>query len=259
MRKLLLLPREVMKGKIMEKEEKNEKTGDAEKNAGKIRTSADECNSYVGEIREYVRYSEMLNTYIENMRLDVKKELKDKLYVIKGLTAYAARLFSETVRHDLGRTVSGRIIFRTILEAYINMKYLTHKENEQPDVYSLFLSFGVSRYQKVIDRSASGKLVKRPDAHVRTEELARLVAEAIERNNADTSYGYFRKENIRNKFLAVGEQELYEVFYEYGTSFAHASWAAVSEISDDMPDVIPDMVMIMQKMKACAKASGICD
>jgi len=43
--------------------------------------------------------------------------------------------------------------------------------------------------------------------------------------------GYFDKDKIKKKFELVGEMELYEIYYDYDTNYAHAFWGAIRESS----------------------------
>ena len=42
-----------------------------------------------------------------------------------GLTTYIVKLYDEIISHDLSQTISARIIFRTMVEAYIKTAYDT--------------------------------------------------------------------------------------------------------------------------------------
>jgi hypothetical protein len=84
----------------------------------------------------------------------------------------------------------------------------------------------------------------------------------------DMDTSYFDKQNIREKAIAVGEKELYGLYYDYDSSYEHGLWGAIRESSllkcdspahqyhcvpdyenkQNMKDVWPDCVMVMNKI-----------
>jgi hypothetical protein len=58
-----------------------------------------------------------------------------------------------------------------------------------------------------------------------------MVNEDMDEAFVNMSVGYFDKTGVRTKFQKCGEDELYEVYYEYTTNFAHGIWGAVRESS----------------------------
>lgn len=57
------------------------------------------------------------------------KKMETKYAVIMGLVCYIFKIYKEIVEKNLQNDVSGRILFRTMLETYINMKYITNNRS----------------------------------------------------------------------------------------------------------------------------------
>ena len=76
-----------------------------------------------------------------------------------------------------------------------------------------------------------GKYAQNATAHFDAKLLELYVNESKDENFLEISLGYFDKDSIKKKFDIVGEQELYEIYYEYDTNYAHAFWGAIRESS----------------------------
>ena len=187
--------------------------------------------SQEGEHMNREFYEDMLKTleYINATSRD--KIQSSKFTVIMGITTYAAKLYSDIINHELCNTVSGRIIFRTITEAYINLKYIVQKEGSQTDIYDMFQNYGTGKYKLVMAKLREGKYVQNGNSHIDAKLLELYVNELKDENFLEISLGYFDKDSIKKKFDIVGEQELYEIYYEYDTNYTHAFWGAIRESS----------------------------
>lgn len=176
-------------------------------------------------------YEDMLKT-LEYLNATSRDKIQSsKFTVMMGITTYAAKLYSEIINHELCNTVSGRIIFRTITEAYINLKYIVLKEDSQADIYDMFQNYGIGKYKLVMAKLREGKYGQNATAHFDAKLLELYVNELKDENFLEISLGYFDKDKIKKKFDIVGEQELYEIYYEYDTNYVHAFWGAIRESS----------------------------
>lgn len=154
-----------------------------------------------------------------------------KFTVSIGIVTYIVKLYSEILNHELQNTVSGRIIFRTMTEAYINLKYLLYKEQSTSDVFNKFQSYGLGKYKLVMAKLREEKYQEVPDSHINSKILELYVNEVKDEEFTPINLGYFDRDNIKKKFDLVGEMELYEIYYDYDTNFVHAFWGAIRESS----------------------------
>lgn len=185
--------------------------------------------------KDIIMSKEFLNDSLKTLEF-IGANTKDKYQSAKftismGIVTYIIKLYSEILNHELRNTVSGRILFRTMAEAYINLKYLLYKEPHTPDVFEKFQSYGLGKYKLVMAKLREGKYQEDPDAHINFRMLELYVNEVKDEEFTPINLGYFDKDKIKKKFELVGEMELYEIYYDYDTNYAHAFWGAIRESS----------------------------
>lgn len=159
------------------------------------------------------------------------KKMETKYAVIMGLTCYIYRIYQEIVVKQLQNDISGRILFRTMLETYINLKYLMKQESEVSDIYERFKAYGSGKYKLVMAKIREGKYSLSEDSQIDKKIMELIVNEDMDEAFVNMSVGYFDKTGVRTKFQKCGEDELYEIYYEYATNFAHGIWGAIRESS----------------------------
>lgn len=167
--------------------------------------------------------------YIEANSNDKAQSVK--FSVVMGLTTYMVKLYSEIIEHNLSNAISGRIIFRTMVEAYINLKYIIHKEAAEPSIYDMFRNYGIGKYKLIMAKLREGKYTHNTSSHFNPQIMELYVNELKDENFLEISLGYFDKDSIKRKFEIVKEQELYEIYYDYDTNYTHAFWGAIRESS----------------------------
>ena len=159
------------------------------------------------------------------------RKMDEKYVVVMGLTCYIYKIYREIFERKLQNGISGRILFRTMVESYINLKYIMLQEKEVPDVYNRFKAYGLGKYKLVMAKMREGKYPVSDDAQFDQEIMELLVNEDMDEVFINTSFGYFDKTQISKKFASCDEQLLYEIYYEYGTNFTHGFWGAIRESS----------------------------
>lgn len=233
-----------------------------------------ECNALVierekNEVDEEF-YSLIKKTidYIQATNSD--KKLETKYSVILGMVCYILKIYDDIILNNLANKVSGRILFRTMIETYINLKYLMAKESEEPDVYEKFKAYGIGKYKLVMAKLREGKYSVSDKSQIKAKYIELLTNEEISENFLNVSFGFFDSIRIKEKFNVCNENELYEIFYEYGTNYSHGFWGAIRESSmlpcdnpahayHDIPDyhneqesisILDDCKMLIEKLFA---------
>lgn len=153
----------------------------------------------------------------------------DAYAVLTGSLTYAFKLFSEVIEHDLGNTLIGRQSSRIIVEILIMMKYLALKESEKPAIWTEYKAYGIGKYKLILMKLREGIGVD--TQHVSEKILDLLVNEPQIEEFTDIDLRYFDDVKIRDKAIEVGEKGLYDVAYDYDSSYAHGLWGAVRESS----------------------------
>lgn len=181
------------------------------------------------ESMEFYEMSKRVIEYYSASNED--KKMENKYSVIMGMTCYIYRIYQELVEKQMQNDIGGRILFRTMLETYINLKYMMQQEMEVPDVYERFKAYGYGKYKLVMAKLREGKYSVSADAQLDKHYMELIVNEDMDEAFINMSVGYFDKTGIRAKFQKCREDELYEIYYEYTTNFAHGIWGAIRESS----------------------------
>lgn len=168
-----------------------------------------------------------LHNFISN-NFDRKNE--EKFIVISGLFTYAVKILRDVCDNNLHNTISSRILLRTIIDVFINIKYLIFLEKGNPNVWREFQDYGLGKY-KLIYKKAEEKYKINENSHLTPKLLEAIVNDSFEEETMDIDLGYFDKTSIIKKFEDVGEKELYDTLYDYDVSYSHAHWGAIRESS----------------------------
>lgn len=159
------------------------------------------------------------------------KKMDIKYAVVMGITCYIYKIYKEIMERNLQTDISGRILFRTMIESYINLKYIMLQETEVPDVYERFKAYGIGKYKLIMAKMREEKYAVSSEAQIEQKLMELLVNEDMDESFVDMSLGYFDKTQINKKFLKCDEQMLYEMYYEYDTNYTHGFWGAIRESS----------------------------
>lgn len=201
----------------------------------KVLGKISECNPLVivwDEEKEKMEFYEIAKQTIEYFAANNEdKKMETKYSVIMGMTCYIYRIYQEIIEKQMQNNISGRILFRTMLETYINLKYMMQQEDEVPDVYDRFKAYGNGKYKLVMAKLREEKYTVSDDSQIDERIMELMVNEDMDEAFVNISIGYFDKTSVRAKFKKCGEDELYEIYYEYATNFAHGIWGAIRESS----------------------------
>ncbi len=164
--------------------------------------------------------------YILNSNKE-KSLAEDKFDVIVGSINYALKIFIEINEKSLGNSILGRHGIRTIIEVFIILKYLLKRENTKSNIWEEYKLYGISKYKMILLKARETVLDK--SAHFIPPIADALVNEIKWEEFIDIDLKYFDKQGIREKSAEVGEKDLYDLLYDYDSSFAHGLWGAVRE------------------------------
>ncbi|MCB4748615.1 MAG: DUF5677 domain-containing protein [Sulfurovum sp.] len=177
---------------------------------------------YILEIQKKLNY--LLFEFKEKSLMD------DKFDVIIGTITYTLKIFNDVVEKDLDDSILGRHAYRTILEAYINIKYLLKIESEKPNIWEEYKLYGIGKYKLPLLKERENANTSN-DTHFVEPLVDVLINEILWEEFIDIDVRYFDKKKVKEKFEEVGEKHLYEVLYEYDNNFIHGFWGAVRESS----------------------------
>lgn len=178
---------------------------------------------------EYIRSIKEKLSYYTNM-FSTTRPLDNKMLVIIGTATYAYKRILEVVEHDLYHSISGRSIVRVIIESYIILRYLLLKESEHSDIWTEYQYYGIGQYKLIVERFRELG-IDLSDSHVDYNYIDILVGEYKNKEFIDMDTSYFDKANVREKAIAVGEKQLFGLYYDYDSAFEHGLWGAIRESS----------------------------
>lgn len=152
------------------------------------------------------------------------------MLVLFGIATYSYKRLLEVVEHKLFNSISGRSAVRVLIENYIMMKYLVNIEDQHENIWSEYQFYGIGQYKLIITRFREQENKKDlKNSHVDYKYIELLVNEFVIEETIDMDTRYFDKQNIRSKAEAVGEKELYGLYYDYDSAYEHGLWGAIRE------------------------------
>jgi len=218
-----------------------------------------DASKYIELLHETFQY---LSGYFKAIR-----PLDKKMIVLLGIATYSYKRLIEITEHELYNTIAARGTVRTVIENYIMIKYLIKNEDTQENIWDKFQYYGIGLYKVVLAKSRETE-DDLSDSHIDYKYIELLVNEYMDEEYIDMDTSYFDKQNIRGKAIAVGEKQLYGLYYDYDSSFEHGLWGAIRESSllkcespahqfhcvpdyenkQNLKNVWPDCVMVMNKI-----------
>ena len=181
------------------------------------------------DYKEYILdFQKKLNHLINEQK--EKSLMDDKFDVILGTTTYTLKIFNDVIEKELDDSILGRHAYRTILEAYINIKYLLKIESEHSNIWEEYKLYGIGKYKFPLLKERESSRLKE-NTHFIEPIVDIIINEILWEEFIDIDLRYFDKKKIKEKFEEVGEKDLYEILYEYDNNFIHGFWGAVRESS----------------------------
>lgn len=156
--------------------------------------------------------------------------LDDKMTVLMGIATYSYKRLLELVNCNLYNEISGRSIVRVMIENYIMMQYLLKIDANVDDVWKEYQYYGIGQY-KLIAKRFEDSDKNLTESHVAYEYLSMLVNEFKNEDFIDMDTSYFNKKAVREKAAAIGEKDLFGLYYDYDSAFEHGLWGAIRESS----------------------------
>lgn len=196
------------------------------------------CNPLIIEFKQeevQMNYKLYISEYQEKIShlINSKKELSimdDKFDVIVGTATFALKIFNDVIEKGLDDSILGRHAYRTVLESYINIKYLQKIESEHENIWQEYKIYGIGKYKLPLLKDREVTETK-DETHFIEPIVEILINEIVWEEFLDIDLRYFDNKKIKEKFEEVGEKYLYEVLYEYDNNFIHGFWGAVRESS----------------------------
>jgi len=228
------------------------------------RTIEDQKKHYLTEIQR-VR-NDLISHFCQDTNVNPRRENSF------GIALYGLSLFSEIIIYNASSSLTGRIALRSLVENYINFKYLLKKEKEEPKIWDDFHSYGTGQikliYLKLKELSAQVK-------YAEIEELSRIVNEDLWIEFIPINLGHWENSDLRKMSEYACVKDIYDTYYNYTSGFVHGTRGALRTsiyqrclnplhrfhripIFDFpmMPNIIEDSIKIVNKILECLSESN---
>jgi hypothetical protein len=139
-----------------------------------------------------------------------------------GLVFYIFQLALVSVKTLIGKTIQGRIVLRSAVEAYITLCFLVKKDD--PTIWLQYRNYGSGQaklaYLKQLD------LTEAP-SFITAELLETFANEDMWMEHQDIKLGAWADRNLRKMAEDAGIKSFYDAHYDALSGYVHANWAAV--------------------------------
>ena len=191
-----------------------------------------DCNPLILNFEDNDKREGLKEKLIEIRDLLVKSdEIKydHKKDVIMGNLSYIYKVINEIYISKLENSIVSRLVMRTLVEIYINLKFISLKESEDKDIWESYKDYGSGKYKNIYKNIEEEKAICPDNSHLEKNILKILANELKDEEFIKIDFKNFANESIRQKFIDVDEKDLYDIFYDYDTCFTHGYWSAIRE------------------------------
>jgi hypothetical protein len=152
-------------------------------------------------------------------------DYKYRDYAIFGIAKYAIDLCYKAIVEKNNDTSESNIVLRSIVEAYINLKYLLAKDEDS--LWKRYIEYGhgkakqiLTKYQKVDDTKV---IVSTP------QQILEFIADEVKDPElyVDINLGDFDKTDLRKRAEDGGTKDIYDKYYDILSTFTHSQWLGV--------------------------------
>lgn len=140
-----------------------------------------------------------------------------------GLTAYGVGIVAELLSLGVSQGILGRLGLRSLLEAYVTLKYLD--ATNDPALWQRYREYGQGQA-----KLAMLKLADAPDRaeFVSIELLRQVAGQDRAPLFVPINLGHWTNKDLRKLSEEAGVRDAYDRVYPWTSAFTHGNWAAVS-------------------------------
>ncbi|MBY5441940.1 hypothetical protein HFO93_00220 [Rhizobium leguminosarum] len=138
-----------------------------------------------------------------------------------GLVLYACHLALTTAITPTNTLAEGRIILRTILEAFITLHYLTVKDDAT--IWLQYRKYGQGQTKLAFLKNVREEEIP---GFIDLDELESFANEDRWMELEDIELGHWANLNLRKMSEEVGLRDLYDKYYDWSSGYVHGQWAS---------------------------------
>jgi hypothetical protein len=148
-----------------------------------------------------------------------------KLDAAFGFVLYAFSLLEEVAAPPLSQFIVGRLGLRSIAEVVITFSYLVKKNDAE--LWTAYRNFG-SGQAKLAFLKAEQESGDTP-SFVDQETLFQIANEDVWQEFLNIDLGHWANKNLRALAIEGGTKDVYDRYYDWTSTFAHAHWCAIRD------------------------------
>lgn len=179
-----------------------------------------------------------------------------------GLTLYALTLALNSAMGYGHVLVEGRMVLRSIMEAFIILRYLNFKND--PNLWKKYRNDGSGKTKLAFLKNCEAEEL--PD-FIDLSRMESLANEDMWLEFQDIELGQWAKSDLRAMATECGVKDVYDKYYDWSSGYAHSQWVCVRDTvftvcanplhrfhriptvpKMNMPSVLPDACKIINRM-----------
>lgn len=146
-----------------------------------------------------------------------------------GLVLYGLYLAMEISKDTKAFRGEARITLRSLVEACLTLKYLSHKDDSS--IWKQYRNYGAGQSKLSFLKHITADSV--PD-YVNIEDLERHASADMWMEFQEIDLGAWSNKNLRRMAEGAGVKEVYDRYYDWPSGFVHANWSAVRDTVFEM-------------------------
>ena len=143
-----------------------------------------------------------------------------------GIAFYALRLVYELLGNGVGTGILGRLGLRTLLEAYVSLHYLLHKDDDS--LWKKWRAFGAGQAKLNALRFDADM---EPPKFINIDWIEQIAGEDIWEEFLNIELGSWSGLDLRKLSERSGCKEQYDAHYSWTSGYVHGTWGPVREAS----------------------------
>lgn len=164
----------------------------------------------------------VVRSFHENLK---PNRVDAKLDAAMGLVLYALSLIEELGMHCLQSRITGRLILRTLAEIYITLRYLVVKDSDA--LWRSYRVYGAGQAKLAFLKAQ--ELQGELPAFIEESALYEISNEDTWQEFLDIDVGHWASSNLRRLATDGGTKDVYDRYYDWTSTIAHAHWGAVRD------------------------------
>lgn len=164
-------------------------------------------------------HSKLIEHFYENM---TDTGINPRFDSIFGIGLYTLTILGETLFSINRVSIIARLALRTIMECYITLAYLMHKDDE--NLWKTYRVYGAGQAKLAYLKF---QVSSEHPSFVDINTLEELANEDAWMEYIPINLGHWEKTDLRKMSINAGVKDIYDKYYNWSSTFSHGHWCAV--------------------------------